>query len=101
MNKMTTKHTKFTGAKVFSNHVKQNDVVRGIVPANAGIDISQLVRDDASIVVVKTRKSLGGKFVRDLVATIEEKGDYGDRTFATVSKLGTDPRKLKLDRIKV
>lgn len=51
-------------------------MVSGIAQANAGINIGQLVRGNASTAAVKAWIFLGEKITRNLVAVIEEKGDW-------------------------
>lgn len=66
--KKSTKDTKFSGAKIFSNRVEQYDVVNGIGKADAKINIGQLVRVDAAKAAKKAWKLFGGKIVKNMVA---------------------------------
>lgn len=90
--KKTTKDTKVSGTKILWIRVEQYDMVGGVVQANAGIIIGQLVWGHASTAAMRARKVVGEKIVRNIVAMIVEKGEYGDCTTFTVSKLITDPQ---------
>lgn len=88
--KKTSKGAKIFGAMIFSNLVKQYDVVNGIEQSIAGIYIGYSVRGNLSTAAAEARKLLGKSIVSSFVVAMEENSDYNDRSSRTVLKQKSD-----------